>query len=240
MLGIYMATGPLSGAVLGSLEWRVEKGPAYSVLKVRLSPGEAVTAEPGAMMLMKGAIRMETKSGGIMKGLLRKLAGGESFFMNTYRAEGPGEVWFVPPVPGDIAAIELRGDEWVIQDTSYLAHHGDIDVSVKWRGLKGFFTEGELVWLSARGVGTVWVNAYGAIEKVEVPPGETLIVDNMHFVAMPANTNYRITKAGGLKTFIFGGEGLVVEVRGPATLYVQTRILPPFAQLLARFMPRRG
>ncbi len=223
------------------MDWRVEKGPAYSVLKVNLKPGESVSSEPGAMMLMKGSIRLETKSGGILKGLARKLMGGESFFLNTYRAEGgPGEVWFVPPVPGDIAAIELRGDEWVIQDTSYLAHTGDIEVSVKWRGLKGLFAEGELIWLSARGTGTVWVNSYGAIERVEVPAGERVIIDNLHFVAMPANTSYRITKAGGLKTFIFGGEGLVVEVTGPATVYVQTRVLPPFAQLLAKFLPKRS
>ncbi|MEB3851986.1 MAG: TIGR00266 family protein [Desulfurococcales archaeon] len=222
------------------MEWSVEKGPAYSVLKVRLSPGESVRAEPGAMMLMRGPLRVETKSGGILKGLLRSLAGGESFFMNTYRAEGPAEVWFVPPVPGDIEAIELRGDEWVVQDTSYLAHHGDIDVSVKWRGLKGLFAEGELVWLSVKGTGTVWVNAYGAIDKVDVPAGERLIVDNLHLVAMPASARYRITKAGGLKTFIFGGEGLVVEIEGPTRVLVQTRVLPPFAQLLARFLPSRS
>jgi len=220
------------------VEWSVEKGPAFSVLKVRLEPGESVTAEPGAMMLIRGDVEVETKSGGILKGLLRSLAGGESFFLNTYRSRGGGEIWFVPPVPGDIRAIELRGDEWVVQDTSYLAHTGDVDVSVAWRGFKGLLAEGELVWLKVSGRGVVWVNSYGAMEEVEVPAGERIIVDNFHFVAMPAGTRYRITKVGGLKTFIFGGEGLVAEIHGPARVLVQTRMLPGFARLLAKFIRR--
>ncbi|MEB2836831.1 MAG: TIGR00266 family protein [Desulfurococcales archaeon] len=220
------------------MEWTVEKGPAFSVLKVRLSPGEAVTAEPGAMMLIRGDVSVETKSRGILKGILRSLAAGESFFLNTYRANGPAEVWFVPPMPGDIAAIELKGDEWVIQDMSYLAHAGDVDVSVAWRGFKGLVTEGELVWVKASGRGTVWVNSYGAIDKVRVAPGERVVIDNFHFVAMPSNVNYKITKVGGLKTFLFGGEGIALEVWGPAEVLVQTRMLPGFARILARFMRR--
>jgi len=220
------------------VEWRVEKGPAFSVLKVKLEPGESVTAEPGAMMLVKGDVSVETRSRGIVKGLLRSIAGGESFFLNTYVSRSGGEIWFVPPVPGDIAVIELRGDEWVIQDTSYLAHAGDVDVSVGWRGFKGLLAEGELVWLKVSGKGIVWVSSYGAVEEVEVPAGERIIVDNFHFVAMPANTNYRITKVGGLKTFLFGGEGLVAEIYGPTRLLVQTRMLPEFARLLAKFIKR--
>jgi len=217
------------------LEWRIDKGPAFPVLKVKLDMGESVTAEPGAMMLIRGPIEVETKSGGLLKGLLRSIAGGESFFLNTYRARGPGEIWLVPPIPGDIEAVELRGDEWIIQDSSYLAHTGRVDVSVAWRGLRGLLAEGELVWLKASGVGTVWVNAYGALEKVEIPPGERVIIDNFHFVAMPASTRYRITKVGGLKTLVFGGEGLVVEVEGPAEVLVQTRIMPEFVRILRRF-----
>jgi uncharacterized protein (TIGR00266 family) len=221
-----------------TVEWKVDHGPAYSVLKVWLDPGEEVWAEPGAFLLGRGRFSVETKTGGILRGLLRAVAGGESFFLNRYRAEGSAELWFAPGSPGDIAGISLDG-EWLIQDTSYLAHYGDIDVSVAWRGLRGLIAEGELVWLKASGRGTVWVSSYGAIERIEVPPGEVVTIDNFHFVAMPADVDYEIGKIGGLKTFVFGGEGLVVRVRGPAQIYVQTRILPPFASLIAKYIPRR-
>ncbi len=220
------------------MKWRVEASPAYSLLRVWLEPGEEVTAEPEALMLMRGDVEVRTSSGGLLRGLLRVFVG-ESVFLNTYHARSSAELWFVPPVPGDIAAIEVD-EPWVVQGFSYLAHYGDVEVGVAWRGLRGFLAEGELVWLKLNGVGLAWVNAYGAIKRVEVPEGEKLVVDNFHFVAMPARTRYRIRTIGGLKTTLLGGEGLVVEVEGPATVYLQTRILPAFARLLYRFLPQRG
>ncbi len=219
------------------MKWSIESRPSYSVLKIWLDPGEEITSEPGAMMLVKGEVRVKTSSQGILRGFLRMLAG-ESFFLNTYQAITPSEIWFVPPLPGDISAIRINGD-WVIQDYSYLAHYGDVGVSVAWRGARGLLAEGELVWLKASGQGIVWVNAYGAIEKVYVPEGERIVVDNFHFVAMPASVDYRIRMLGGVKTTLFGGEGLVVEVKGPATIYLQTRTLPSLIQVMRRFLKIR-
>ncbi|GAB6148591.1 TIGR00266 family protein [Stetteria hydrogenophila] len=222
------------------MKWLVDHRPAYSTLKVQLEPGEEVTAEAGAFMLGRGRVSVKTSTGGILKGLLRRFMGGESLWLNTYRAEGgPAEVWLVPPLPGDIEALNLTGDSWVIQDSSYLAHYGHVDLSVAWRGFKGLLAEGELVWLKASGHGTVWVNAYGGIERVKVPAGERVVIDNFHFVAMPEGVKYRITKIGGLKTMILGGEGVGVEVWGPAEVLVQTRTLPELVRLLLRYLPHR-
>jgi len=219
------------------MKWRVDFGPAYSLLKVYLEPGEAVTSEAGAMVMYKGDVEVKTHTGGgLLKGVLRAVAGTESLFLNTYRARSPAEVWFAPRVPGDISYIELKGDSWIIQDSSYLAHHGNIDISVEWRGLRGLLAEGQLVWLKASGYGGVWVNSYGALDKIILNPGERAIIDNFHFVAMPASVRWEARTFGGLKSFIFSGEGIVFEAWGPATIYVQTRTLPLFANSLRRYM----
>ncbi|RLE57464.1 MAG: TIGR00266 family protein [Thermoprotei archaeon] len=221
------------------MEWCVECKPAYSLLKVYLEPSECVTAEAGAMVLIRGDVEIKTHTGGgFLRGLLRAFAADETVFLNTYVAKSPSELWFAPGVPGDIEFIELNGDEWVIQDTSYLAHYGDVELGIAWRGLRGFLAEGELMWLKVSGYGGVWVNAYGGLQKVEVAPGERIIIDNFHFVAMPANVDWCIRKFGGWKSTLFGGEGIVVEVRGPATVYLQTRILPPFAKLISKYAKR--
>jgi len=219
------------------MRWRVEYSPTYSLLKVELNPGESVTAEAGAMVLMKGDVKVKTHTGGLAKALLRGIFGGESIFLNTYTAESPAELWFAPSVPGDIAYIPLAGSGYIVQDMSYLAHHGDIDISVAWRGLKGLLAEGELVWLKLEGVGGAWVNAYGGLSRVDLKPGEKIIVDNFHFVAMNEDIKWRVKKFGGWKSFFLGGEGLVLEVEGPGTVYVQTRILPPLARLIRKYMP---
>ncbi|MEM1532584.1 MAG: TIGR00266 family protein [Desulfurococcaceae archaeon] len=218
------------------VEYFIEKGPAYAILKLKLSPGESITLEPGAYILHKGDIEVKTSSGGVMKGLARAMLGGESLFLNTLIAKSSAEIWATPSSPGDIRAVELRGQELFIQDTSYLAHYGDIELTVGWRGLKGLLAEGQLVWLKAYGNGVVFINSYGAIEEVNLGPGERITVDNNHFVAMDSSVKWRARKFGGLKTFILGGEGIVFDVEGPGKIWIQTRTLPALAQLLQRFL----
>lgn len=218
------------------MEWKVEHRPAYSLLKVKLNPGESVTSEAGAMVMYKGGVEIKTGTGGLLKGLLRTVAGTESLFLNTYIAHTQAEIWFAPSLPGDIMYIPLKGESWIIQDSSYLAHHGEVDISVAWRGLRGILAEGELFWLKVSGYGGVWVNSYGAMDTIQLGPGETATIDNFHFVAMPESTRWQVKKFGGWKSFLLGGEGLVFEAEGPTTILVQTRILPPFASLLKKFI----
>ena len=218
------------------MKWDVTCKPSYSLLKVELEPGEAITAEPGAMVYMKGDIEIKTSSGGILKGIMRSMLGGESFWLNTYRARSHAEIWFAPSLPGDIEALNIDGKGLIIQDTSYLAHHGDISIGTAWRGFRGLLAEGELFWLKAEGRGLVWVTSYGGLEKLELKPGERVIVDNFHFVAMDDGMKWKVRKFGGLKSFLFGGEGLVIEVEGPGRLVLQTRSLPPFIGLISKYI----
>ncbi len=218
------------------MKWNVTCKPSYSLLKVELEPGETVTAEPGAMVYMKGDIEIKTSSGGILKGIMRSMLGGESFWLNTYRARSHAEIWFAPSLPGDIEALNIDGKGLIIQDTSYLAHHGDISIGTAWRGFRGLLAEGELFWLKAEGRGLVWVTSYGGLEKLELKPGERVIVDNFHFVAMDDGMKWKVRKFGGLKSFFFGGEGLVIEVEGPGRLVLQTRSLPPFIWLISKYL----
>lgn len=223
------------------MKWRIDARPSYSILKVMLEPGEEVHAEPGAMVYMSSGIEVETKArGGLIKSLLRSVLAGESFFINTFRARAHGEVWFAPPLPGDIHYVELENEKpLIVQDTSYLAHHGDVDLTITWRGFRGLFAEGELVWLKLQGNGGVWLTSYGAIEEVKLKPGEKIIVDNFHFVAMDHGMMWNVRKFGGIKSFIFGGEGLVIEVTGPGRVFIQTRALPPLADALVKYIGRR-
>ncbi|RLF15873.1 MAG: TIGR00266 family protein [Thermoprotei archaeon] len=219
------------------MKYEIVQGPAYSLLKVELRSGESITAEAGAMVLFKGDLEIKTHTGGITKAILRKIFGGETFFLNTYIAKGYAEVWFAPGVPGDIAYIPLNGKSIVVQDSSYLAHHGDVDISVTWRGLRGLLAEGELIWLKLEGYGGVWVNSYGGLIELKLSPGEKVTIDNFHFVAMDGDMKWRIRKFGGWKSFFFGGEGFVVEIEGPGTVLLQTRILMALARALKRYLP---
>jgi len=221
------------------VEYRIDHSPSYSLLKVFLSRDERVVFEAGAFVYGRGPLRFETRSMGLGAALKRALLGGESFFLNIAVAMGDSEVWLAPNVPGDIAPVELDGVLYV-QDTGYLAHVGDITVTTAWRGLRGWLAEGEFFWVKLQGRGTAWLSSYGAIDMVELGPGETVLVDNHHLVAMDATVKWDPRKFGGFKSFLFGGEGIVFELRGPGRVWVQSRRLPGLAEALIPFLPTRS
>jgi len=215
------------------MQWEVSNRPSYSLLKVKLNEGEEIVAEPGAMVMMRGDIAVDTgMKGNLLSSLLRSVFGGEALFLNSFIARTEAEVWLAPAAPGDIHYLPLSRNGYILQDTAYLAHHGDVSLDVAWRGFRGWLTEGELVWLRVRGQGGVWVTAFGGIEQVEIKAGETAIVDNFHFVAMEEGANYKVRTFGGLKSFLLGGEGLVAEIYGPARLWLQTRHIASLANEL--------
>lgn len=221
------------------MHWEVSDRPSYALLKVKLDAGEEITAEPGAMMLMRGNISIDTGAkSGFLSALLRSAFGGEPFFLNTFIAKESAEIWIAPKVPGDICYLPLSNNGYILQDTAYLAHHGDVTLDVAWRGFRGWLTNRELVWLRARGTGGIWVTVFGGIEQVEISAGEKAIVDNFNFIAMEEGVSYEIRKFGGLKSFLFGGEGIVAEIHGPARLWLQTRHIAAFADYLLPILKR--
>ena len=219
------------------MKYKIECKPAYSLLKVFLNEEESIVAEPGSMVLTKGKIDIKTSTRGILRGFLRSFAG-ESLFLNTYTARSKSEIWLAPSLPGDIKYIPLKEESYIIQDSSYLAHHGNIEVSVAWRGLRGILAEGEMIWIRVKGSGGVWVNSYGGMEELSLGYGDKATIDNFHFVAMKDGMNWKVRKFGGWKSFLFGGEGLVFDVEGPGSVHLQTRILPPFARLLRKYLKK--
>lgn len=217
------------------MKWDIKASPAYSILKIDLNSGESITAEGRAFVAGSGDYEIKTHTGGVLKAFARAVAGGESMFLNTFVARSPSTIWLAPSLPGDIKYLSLNG-ELVVQDMSYLASHGNVNISVTWKGFKGLLAEGELVWLKLKGNGGAWINSYGAIEEIDLKPGENFVLDNFHFVAMDSTINYKIRKFGNWKSFILGGEGIVAELKGPGRLLIQTRSLPPLAQLIAKLI----
>jgi len=86
--------------------------------------------------------------------------------------------------------------------------------------------------IKATGNGTLYINTFGAIDKHTLRADESLIVDNFHLVVFSDTCNYRVTKFGGLKETLLGGEGLVTNITGPGDIYIQTKNLREFVDWL--------
>ncbi len=212
----------------------------FDYLKVFLNPGEEVYSQPGALVLLNGEVDIETKSfGGILKGLKRKIFGGESFFLNKFKAKSESELWFSPSLPGALKSLELRNDEFFLRDGAYLSHYGALEIDTKFFGVKGVFSLSGLFWLKVSGFGKVFMNVFGGVEEIELN-GEEILVDNYNLLVFSSSLNTEIVKIGGMKTFLFGGEGFMFKLSGYGKVLVQTRNLPSFAHEISRFSKKKG
>ena len=221
----------------------IEFDPSYSLLTVALDPGESVKAETGAMVAQAGVGMKTGMGGGGLFGGIRRMMGGESFFLNTFTGESHGGwVSLAPPSPGDIGSFDLQpGKNLFIQSSSFLACTENVETDTKFQGFRGFFSGESLFFIRAfaeQGLGTVFYNSYGAIKQVEVTPGQELVVDTGHLVAFSDDVEYSIGKVGGIGSLIAGGEGLVMKFRGNGHVWVQSRNLASLADKLMPFLPK--
>lgn len=221
------------------MKTEIDYGPAYAMARVHLDTGESVKGEAGAMMAMSPSVQIATSTqGGVLKGLKRSVLGGESFFMNTFTAAGPGaEVVFAPALPGDIVSWTLTGNTVYLQSGSYLASAESVDIDSKWGGAKTFFSREGLFMLKCTGTGEMLVSSYGAIVPIDLAPGQTYVVDTGHMVGWDEGVNYEVKKVGGWKSTLLGGEGLIVQLTGPGRVYIQTRSPENFIQWLVPKLP---
>lgn len=217
--------------------------PSYSALRLVLATGEEVHAESGAMLAMDATAEIEgSMKGGVLGGLKRAFLTSESFFVTTVRATADDtEVYLAPRAPGDLEAIELSGEDYIVQGGSFLASTAGIATDSKFSGWKGFLSGEGLFMIKATGQGTIFVSSFGGIIKRALKAGEKFIVDNGHVVAFAASMNYTIERVGaGMLSAVTTGEGLACVYTGPGTVYLQTRNLATFAETLNPFLPDRG
>ncbi len=219
----------------------IKSGPAFAFGEIILPPGGSVRVEAGAMAMTRGDIAMSTSTqGGILKGLRRTL-GGESFFVNDFSSRAGGLVAVAAALPGDLTVATLDGSQdLLVQSGSWIASDPSIDVDAKWGGGRTFFSGEGLILLRCSGVGDLLMSSYGAIRWAVLEPGETLTLDTGHVVAFDASVQYRVRKAGGWKSTLLGGEGLVTDFSGPGRVWLQTRSSADLVQWLLAKLPQRN
>ena len=219
----------------------IRYSPAFALAVITLPAGGEVRAEAGAMTSMSGGVEIETKAqGGMLAGLKRSVLGGESFFINTFRAPSGGELTVSPTLPGDIVHLPVGSSgALMVQSGSWLASDPGVQVDTKWGGRKTFFSGEGLFLLRCTGTGDMIVSSYGAIERRALGQGEVLKIDTGHIVAFEESIGYQVNKVGGWKSTLLSGEGLVATFAGPGTLWLQTRSPADFIGWLIPQLPKQ-
>ena len=203
------------------MKYTIVSAPSYSLIEMNLSEGESVIVEPGSMAWMDTTIKPKTEmKGGFFAGIKRRFAG-ESFFLNTYTAEGgSGNMGIAPGYSGDIIVRELNNETLYMERGAYLCHVVNIETSATWEGFSGMFAEG-MFGLRVSGTGLLFFGSYGDVQEVEVDGSYT--VDNGYAVAWEENLDYSIGRSGrSIRSFLFGDQ-LICRYQGNGKLWIQTR-----------------
>jgi len=222
------------------MEYEIVKNP-MGLIEFTMNKGDKVTAEAAAMVFMRGEIETKTRmrKGGFLKSLKAAALGGESFFVNEFIAHQDScKLGLTGNVLGDIEVIQVN-EEYIIQSGAFVASTGDLTLDTKWQGFtKGIFGS-NLFMLKTVGSGDMFVNAWGGILSTVLKDGEKMILDNYQLVAMSSTAEYKVTRHGGMKTTLFGGEALVIQITGPGKVYMQTKNVMEFVRAILPFFPKR-
>ena len=246
---------PAPGRRAHDIDFEVH-GNEMQFVEVELDPGEGAVAEAGSMMYMTGGIQMETifgdgsqkQSRGVMDALLgagKRLLTGESLFMTVFSNQGQGKhkVAFGAPYPGKIIPMDLRalGGHLVCQKDSFLCAARGVSIGIAFQkklGVGLFGGEG-FIMQKLEGDGLCFVHAGGTIHHLELGVGETLRVDTGCLVALQPSVNYDIQFVGGIKTALFGGEGIFfATLQGPGRVWLQSLPLSRMADRIYAAAPQ--
>lgn len=224
-------------------------GEEMQIVEIELDPGETVVAEAGSMNYMDDAIQFETKMGDgsnpnpsfmdRLKQVGKRVFTGESLFMTHFTNRGTSKkhVAFGAPYPGKIIPMDLQqmGGTMFCQKDAFLcaAMGTKVGIAFTQKLGAGFFGGEGFILQKLEGDGKAFIHAGGTIIKRELR-GDRLLVDTGCLVAFTPGIDYNITRAGNLKSMIFGGEGLFLcALSGHGTVWLQSL---PFARLADRIM----
>lgn len=218
------------------------QGDNLQVARLRLKAGQEVYAEAGKMLYKTPSIHWETKMSGDsvgqkIWGALKRTMMGESLFLTYFRATSDGEVGFAGNYPGRIQAFDLKpGQTIIVQRDSFLFAQTGVQLNIAFMKKlgAGFFGGEGFILEKLTGPGTAFIHAGGDFVEFDLKPGEVIQVDTGCVVAFDESVSYDIQFVGGIKTALFGGEGLfLTTLQGPGRCIVQSMTLEKMRRELA-------
>jgi uncharacterized protein (TIGR00266 family) len=243
-----------SASVADDIDFEV-KGQELQFVEIELDPGESAVAEAGSMVWKDASVDMTTvfgdgsggQGGGFMGKLLgagKRLVTGESLFTTvfTHTGQGKARVAFASPVPGAILPLRLAdyGGQLICQKDAFLAAARGVSIGIAFqrRMMTGLFGGEGFIMQKLDGDGWVFVQMGGTVVERQLAPGEQLHVDTGCLAAYTSTVDFDLVAAGGVKSMIFGGEGVFfARLTGPGHVWIQSL---PFSRLAGRMLAAAG
>jgi uncharacterized protein (TIGR00266 family) len=225
-------------------------GDDMQFVEIELDPNEAVVGEAGSMFYMENQVKMDTIFGdgsarqdgifGKLVGAGKRLVTGESLFTTVFQniSSGKRKVAFSAAYPGKIIPVHLSqlGGTLLCQKDAFLCAAKGVSLGIAFQRRlgAGFFGGEGFILQKLEGDGLAFIHAGGSVIEKNLQAGETLYVDSGCVVAFTQGVDFDIQMVGGVKTALFGGEGLfMAQLRGPGKVWLQSL---PLARMANRIV----
>lgn len=227
--------------VAAPLDYTIQ-GDNLQVVRIKLKPGQEIFAEAGKMVYKTTNVTWETRMSGSsigekILGALKRTVMGESMFLTFFRSQGDGEVGFACNYPGKLTVFDLEpGRSVLAQRDAFIVAETSVQLSVALvkRLGAGFFGGEGFILEKLTGPGKVFIHGGGDFVEFSLNMGETLQVNTGCVVAFDESVSYDIQMVGGIKSALFGGEGLfLATLTGPGRVVVQSMTLEKLRRELA-------
>jgi uncharacterized protein (TIGR00266 family) len=232
-------------------------GHDMQLVEITLDPGETVIAEAGSMTYMDQQITFETKMGdgadpdegmfGKLFSAGKRMLTGESLFTTHFThsgSAGKATVGFSAPYPGSVIPLDLKqlGGRITCQKDAFLcaALGTKLGIAFNKKLGSGLFGGEGFILQKLEGDGLAFIQAGGSVIEKELN-GETLRIDTGCLVGFTDGIEYDISMAGGLKSMIFGGEGVfLATLSGRGRVWIQSLPFSRMADRILQHAPQGG
>jgi TIGR00266 family protein len=230
------------------MNFTIENNSQFPFVEIALDKGEKAYIQRGGMVYHSPCVKLNTKLnakgsglGKLVKAVGRSMVSGESTFITEATSEVDGGVLALAPnVPGQVMALEIGDHQYRLNDGAFLALDGSAFYTMERQsfGRALFGGQGGFFVMTTEGEGTLLVNAFGAIKKIELQDQE-MTIDNAHVVAWSKELTYDIHLENGFLQSVGTGEGVVNTFRGTGEIYVQSLNVETFAKVLGTYISTR-
>ncbi len=230
------------------MNFTIENNSQFPFVEIALDKGEKAYIQRGGMVYHSPSVKLNTKLnakgsglGKLVKAVGRSMVSGESTFITEATSEVDGGVLALAPnVPGQVMALEIGDHQYRLNDGAFLALDGSAFYTMERQsfGRALFGGQGGFFVMTTEGEGTLLVNAFGAIKKIELQDQE-MTIDNAHVVAWSKELTYDIHLENGFLQSVGTGEGVVNTFRGTGEIYVQSLNVESFAKVLGTYISTR-
>ena len=214
-------------------------GNNLQVVNIELGKNEYVYSEAGRLVYKSENVKMDAEVKGGLGGAIKRIMTSESFFLAKFTCTGgTGVVGFAGTLPGKIKVLSIpTGKSFITERGAFLAAEKDVNIDFQFAKIGAAFFGGEgFILQKLTGPGIVFIHAVGDLIEYNLKEYESIQVATSHIVGFDPSVTYDIQRPGGIKTTLFGGQGIfLARLTGPGRVIVQSMTKE---KLAAELFPR--